>query len=391
MKIIQRKISELIPADYNPRKITDKEMQDLTDSINKFGIQEPALINITKSRKNIIISGHQRIKAAKSMGKKIFPCIELNLTKAKERELNIRMNKNTGSFSMELLNEFFSEIELIEWGFEDWEFLNIGWDPPKTDEAKNGDNINELTGYNLSSFWKDIKNSNASAYEYQIELPQQNISKNLVRQKYSRTNLEEIERIIRTYMRKGDFFLENCCGWSTFGSSAKHWGYSGIGVDIWDVAINHSVKQIKNIKNPNADVEIKEMDAMKLTFNDNKFDYVYCNPPFMDQEKYSGKENDIAEKDFNKFSNKFINLMNENYRVLKPGGLCTITINDKREKSYLIPIQKYVIEWSEKARFKLWDFVIAEVISQKMRLRKKDYERKRTVKCHEYIITFKKI
>ena len=82
--------------------------------------------------------------------------------------------------------------------------------------------------------------------------------------------------------------------------------------------------------------------------------------------------------------------MKENYRVLKKDCLCTITINDKRESGYLISLQKYVIEWGQKVGFKLWDFVVAEVLSQKIRLRKKDYKIKRTVKCHEYIITFKK-
>ena len=191
-------------------------------------------------------------------------------------------------------------------------------------------------------------------------------------------------------MREGDYFLENCCGWSTFGSSAKYFGYSGIGVDIWDVALKHSKQQIAKIPSK-AKVEIKEMDGMDLKFKDNFFDFVYCNPPFMDMEKYSGLENDIADGDIKRFKNKFIKLMEENCRVLKNDCLCVITINDKREKSFLIPMQKYVIEWGIEAGFKLWDIVVAEVLSQRIRLRKKDYKLKRTTKCHEYVIVFKKV
>ena len=76
--------------------------------------------------------------------------------------------------------------------------------------------------------------------------------------------------------------------------------------------------------------------------------------------------------------------------ALPPKQRPTILRSRKMIALILIPIQKYVIDWSENAGFKLWDFVIAEVESQKIRLRKKDYNIKRTVKCHEYVITFKK-
>lgn len=118
MKIIQRKISELKEANYNPRKITDKELNDLKNSIESFGIQEPAIINMVKGRENIIISGHQRIKVASMLGKKTFPCIELKLNQEKEKELNLRMNKNTGSFNFDLLIENFEFDQLIKVGFD---------------------------------------------------------------------------------------------------------------------------------------------------------------------------------------------------------------------------------------------------------------------------------
>lgn len=383
------KTADLKEWGKNPRKLNKKGLEDLEQSIVKFGVAEPLVVNTDLT----ICGGHGRLKILKKLAIKEVDCYlpERELTEKEFEELNIRLNKNiAGDFDMDLLEDNFNFDDLLDWGFEESELnFNIGWNPPKSEEALKGDGIIELTGYNLASFWKDIKNENADVYPYQIDLPFQNIKNNMVRQKYSRTNLEEIERIIRTYMRKGDYFLENCCGWSTFGSSAKHWGYSGIGIDIWDTAIKHSKKQIAQIKNASK-VNIIEMNGMHLKFEDNKFDYIYCNPPFMNAEKYSKAKNDIADNDFGKFSEKFIKLMSENYRVLKKDCLCTITINDKREESYLISMQKYVIEWSEKAGFKLWDFVIAEVLSQKIRLRKKDYELKRTVKCHEYIITFKK-
>jgi site-specific DNA-methyltransferase (adenine-specific) len=68
-------------------------------------------------RPNIIIGGHQRIKVAKKMGWETFPCVELNLTREQERELNIRLNKNTGDWDYDALANYFNAEELQQWGF----------------------------------------------------------------------------------------------------------------------------------------------------------------------------------------------------------------------------------------------------------------------------------
>ena len=126
MEVIERNISELIPAEYNPRYITDEALEHLKASIQRFDAVEPVLVNIHPDRKNIIISGHQRIKAAKSLGLETFPCVELNLDKDKERELNIRMNKNTGAWDWDELATYFDTEELTEWGFTEKELFQDG-------------------------------------------------------------------------------------------------------------------------------------------------------------------------------------------------------------------------------------------------------------------------
>lgn len=257
-----------------------------------------------------------------------------------------------------------------------------------------GDGIPELVGYNLSSVWKDITHQKSEFYKLSIKLPEKKENNGRMSLRYSRTNLQEIERIIKTYMRNGDYFLENCCGWSTFGAMAAYYGYSGKGVDIWDVALSKSVEQYNEIANfPNiGKLEIMEMDGMNLKFHDNSFDFIYCNPPFMDSEKYSCKDNDVMDKDINKFLNKLRCIISENYRVLKNDCLCVITINDYRKDSFLIPMQKHVIDIAFDVGFKLWDFVIAEYVSGRNLIMRKDhYKVKRTAKQHEYVIVFKKI
>ena len=135
MQTTERKISELIPAEYNPRQLSEKQHEDLKASLTRFGAVDPAIVNIHPDRKNIIVGGHQRLKVAKSLGWETFPCVEVNLTRDQERELNVRLNKNTGSWDWNILGDLFQAEELKEWGFSDEElFGNIEVEEAKAQE-----------------------------------------------------------------------------------------------------------------------------------------------------------------------------------------------------------------------------------------------------------------
>ena len=118
MKIVVKKVSELKLAGYNPRAMTEEERDALKKSIDQFGFAEPIVINVHPKRMNVIIGGHQRVLVAKEMGLEDVPCVELNLTLAKERELNVRLNKNIGHWDPEALSKHFNVNDLLEWGFQ---------------------------------------------------------------------------------------------------------------------------------------------------------------------------------------------------------------------------------------------------------------------------------
>ncbi len=119
MKIKEYPIDQLISAEYNPRQLTQRQYQNLRDSIQRFGLVDPILINVNKDRKNIIIGGHQRLKIAKVLGIENIPCVELDLTLEKEKELNIRLNQNIGDWDFDLLANNFDFNELLNWGFNE--------------------------------------------------------------------------------------------------------------------------------------------------------------------------------------------------------------------------------------------------------------------------------
>ena len=120
-KIIHRDINSLIFAEYNPRQLTKDQYQNLKDSISRFGLVDPIIVNSNKDRKNIIIGGHQRVRVAMDMKLEYVPVVEVNLNHQKEKELNIRLNRNTGEWNFDVLANNFEIDELLDWGFENYE------------------------------------------------------------------------------------------------------------------------------------------------------------------------------------------------------------------------------------------------------------------------------
>ena len=123
MAIIHRNVDELISAEYNPRQMTSEQHKYLTDSIKRFGMVDPIIVNTHPDRKNIIVGGHQRVIIARELNIKSVPTVEIELTPERERELNIRLNRNTGEWDFDLLANYFGVGELTEWGFNEKELL----------------------------------------------------------------------------------------------------------------------------------------------------------------------------------------------------------------------------------------------------------------------------
>lgn len=118
MQIIEKDINDLIPAEYNPRELTVGQHKNIKESIEKFGVVDPIIVNVNIGRKNIVIGGHQRLAICKELGHIYVPCIELDLPLEKEKELNVRLNKNVGQWNIEDLANNFDVKDLKDWGFD---------------------------------------------------------------------------------------------------------------------------------------------------------------------------------------------------------------------------------------------------------------------------------
>ena len=113
------------PADYNPRRWDDEAMSQLKQSITRFGLVDPLILNSAPGREEIVVGGHFRLAAAKELGLTEVPVVYVNIPDLqKEKELNLRLNRNTGEFDWQKLAEF-EESFLAETGFDSEEIDDI--------------------------------------------------------------------------------------------------------------------------------------------------------------------------------------------------------------------------------------------------------------------------
>jgi len=118
LRIIERRIADLRPAEYNPRQLTADQYEALKASLERFGFVDPVIVNVHRDRANVIIGGHQRLRCWADLGHDTAPCVEVSLPRDRERELNVRLNRNVGEWDWDALANQFDIPELIEWGFD---------------------------------------------------------------------------------------------------------------------------------------------------------------------------------------------------------------------------------------------------------------------------------
>lgn len=117
IKIEYVDINLLSPAEYNPRKWDETQKKNLAESIKRFGNVDPVIVNSNDDRKNIVIGGHFRLEVCKELGHTTMPVVYVDLSPEKEKELNLRLNKNQGEFDWNLLANF-EESFLADIGFD---------------------------------------------------------------------------------------------------------------------------------------------------------------------------------------------------------------------------------------------------------------------------------
>lgn len=153
MKIVNKKIGDIIPYDKNAKEHPQEQINQIKNSIEEFGFNDPIAID----GNNIVIEGHGRLQALKELGHTTVECIVLDhLTEAQQRAYIIAHNKltmNTG-FNLDTLRQELESIKAM-----DFDITLTGFDLNELDDILEIDDIDSVEEDN-----------------YELELPKEPIS-----------------------------------------------------------------------------------------------------------------------------------------------------------------------------------------------------------------------
>jgi len=112
----KRQVKDLIPYEYNPRRLTEAKKEKLKASLEKFNLAEIPAINTDDK----IVAGHQRVVVLMELGRG-DEYIDVRvpnrtLTEEEFKTYNITSNIQTGEWDVDILNEIFGDIDLMALG-----------------------------------------------------------------------------------------------------------------------------------------------------------------------------------------------------------------------------------------------------------------------------------
>lgn len=120
IEIVSKALSELIPYEKNPRKISEEAVNAVAESIQEFGFKNPILID----KDNVIIAGHTRRLASLKLGLERVPCVVVDdLTPQQIKALRLADNKTNelagwdiGELDLELADLL--DMDMSRFGFD---------------------------------------------------------------------------------------------------------------------------------------------------------------------------------------------------------------------------------------------------------------------------------
>ncbi|CAN5168885.1 hypothetical protein BH11PLA2_BH11PLA2_26620 [soil metagenome] len=121
-------VADLIPADYNPRTVTQPAYRKLKASLERFGLVEPLIWNQRTGR---VVGGHLRLRIIRELGYTEVPVSVVDLDDTAEKALNIILNNQEaqGRYDPSKLAAILGELNkakaMEDTGFDDSTLRNL--------------------------------------------------------------------------------------------------------------------------------------------------------------------------------------------------------------------------------------------------------------------------
>lgn len=112
MQIKQVSVNDIIPNDYNPNKMRDKDYGTLVNNIKKYGMLQPILVRPAEGQVlgYIIIDGFHRWKASKEARLESIWAVIVETAEEEAKLKTVSFNSIRGSNDKEMLAELMEEL-----------------------------------------------------------------------------------------------------------------------------------------------------------------------------------------------------------------------------------------------------------------------------------------
>ena len=196
--------SQLVPAPYNPRQITQEAWKQLKDNLKKVGLLGGIVWNETTGN---IVSGHQRVSVMDEVNhynpdtkENDYPVTVsvAHFDEKTEREQNLFANnvRVQGQFDDNLLREMFSEMDIdyAAAGFDNFDLQVLGVVGISDDDLKQLDREPDMdfNKFNLNQVTED--DSDAAEFAQQTKDSEENTGLDRSKDFYQDTKEQQIAR-----------------------------------------------------------------------------------------------------------------------------------------------------------------------------------------------------
>lgn len=167
MRIELKRVCELNPAPYNPRKPLkpgSAGYERLARSLREFSLVQPLVWNSTTGH---VVGGHQRLGVLKDEGIEEVPCVVVSLSLEREKALNVALNNARvgGEWDVERLGELIQELAEIPdfdetlTGFDEKELRDLVLEPVGNlaPEDSEDDGMTRVTLEVPTDQWEEVR------------------------------------------------------------------------------------------------------------------------------------------------------------------------------------------------------------------------------------------
>jgi ParB-like chromosome segregation protein Spo0J len=362
LKIEYKKIDDLIPYINNSRTHSADQVQQIASSIKEFGWTNPLLLD----GENGIIAGHGRLQAARLLGEKEVPTIQLDgLSEMQKKAYIIADNKlalNAGwdnellGIEITDLKEFGFDIDLLGFNADELKEFELGNDDLNNDNQEKSASLSDrflIPPFSIlnarEGWWQNRKRAWLSLGIKSEE--GRDAKSNAQASTFANSNQSESSSILNTgtsifdpvlceiayrwFCPENGTILDPFAGGSVRGVVASKLNRQYIGHELRTEQVEANKIQGDDICSNELFVPVwiaGDSRNIDKTCKDVKADFIFSCPPYADLEVYSDDPNDLSTMDYADFKKVYFEIIKKSCAQLKENRFACFVVGDVRDK-----------------------------------------------------------